>query len=187
MRFILLSQFSPLTLSVHRGQRTGFLKRIRIIARSLAVISVAQMRTVVTIIIIVVFGHGIQVYGQTPAHCALKYDSVLNRSYYTSMDKMPTYRGGPEALTKAINKNLKWPGPRCDIEGTVIVACIIESNGQLTNKRILKGLRNDEACNADKEALKVIDFLTSWTPGQCGGKNAAAQYIIPVRFKLTWD
>jgi TonB family protein len=149
------------------------------------------MRNVAIILLITLSGQKIQAWGQVISHaadsCELKYDSTLNRSYYTTADKMPVFKGGPKELMKTINKNLKWPGGRCDIDGTVFVACIIESNGQLTNKRILKGLRSDKACNADKEALKVIDFLTAWTPGQCDGKNVDVQYVIPVKFKMVED
>lgn len=132
-----------------------------------------------------------QLYGQTVRHppdpSEMKYDSGLTKSYYVTVDKMPTFKGGPKELMKTINKNLKWPGGRCDVEGTVFIAVIIESNGQLTNKRILKGLGNSKGCNADKEALNVIDFLTSWTPGQCEGKNVAVQYVVPVKFKMVED
>lgn len=149
------------------------------------------MRHIFTIILISASGHTLQVLGQsishTPDSCEVTYDSALNRSYYTTADKMPTFKGGPKQLIKTLNKNLKWPGGRCDIEGTVFVACIIESNGQLTNKRILKGLKTGKPCDADNEALKVVDYLTTWVPGQCDGKNVAVQYVIPVKFKMTVD
>lgn len=149
------------------------------------------MRKITIIILIVILGQVVQVLGQTISDtsnsCELKYDSTLNRSYYASADKMPTFRGGQKELLKTINKNLKSTGGRCDMEGTVLISCIIEPNGQLSNKRILKGLGDNNVCNADKEALKVIDFLTNWTPGKCGGENVAVQYVIPVRFKIVQD
>lgn len=133
----------------------------------------------------------IQVLGQTISHtpdtCLLNYDSELKRHYYTTVDKMPIFKGGTEELMKTIDKNLKWSAKDCDMEGTVFVACIIEANGQLTNKRNLKGFLDDKVCNEDKEALKVIDFLTTWAPGQCNGKYVAVQYIIPGKFKSVQD
>jgi protein TonB len=148
------------------------------------------MRTLI-IILVILSGQTIQVWGQTISHppdpCELTYDSALNKSYYATADKMPTFKGGPKEMMKVINKKLKWPGGRCDVEGTVFVAFIVESNGQLTDKRILKGLSDSEGCNADEEALKVIDFLTSWTPGQCDGKDVAVRYVVPVKFKMVED
>lgn len=148
------------------------------------------MRYTTLLILLTLSGQTIQVFGQSISHvsdsCELKYDSALSRSYYTTVDKMPTFKGGSKELIKTINKNLKWPGGRCDIEGTVFVACIVESNGQLTNKRILKGL-SGKPCDADSEALKVVDYLTTWFAGQCDGKNVAVQYVIPVKFKMMVD
>jgi TonB family protein len=148
------------------------------------------MRNIFGISLIVFLGLTNQVFGQknnNTTNCCVFYDSILSRSYYTAADKMPTFKGGSKKLVKTIDKNLKWPGGRCDVEGVVWVACIIEANGQLTNKKIIKGISSSKNCNADSEALKVIDFLTSWKPGQCDGKNIAAHYVIPVRFKMTVD
>lgn len=149
------------------------------------------MRNSILIILVMLFGLTIQVLGQTISHtpdtCLLKYDSELKRYYYTTVDKMPIFKGGEQELIKTINKNLKWSSKDCDMKGTVFVAFIIEVNGQLTNKRILKGLLDDKVCNADKEALRVIEFLTTWTPGQCGGKYVAVQYVIPVKFRMVQD
>jgi TonB family protein len=149
------------------------------------------MRPITTIILIILLGQTNQVLGQSASRasgpCVLLYDSALNKSYYSTAEKMPAFKGGRKELTKVINKNLKWPGGLCDVEGTVFVAFIVEANGQISNKRVLRGLNNSEGCNADNEALKVIDFLTSWTAGQCDGKNVAVQYVVPVKFKITAD
>jgi periplasmic protein TonB len=145
------------------------------------------MKYITLLILVTLSGQTIQVFGQSISHasdsCELKYDSALSRYYYTTVDIMPTFKGGSKALIKTINKNLKWPGGRCDIEGTVFVACIIESDGQLTNKRILRGL-SEKPCDTDGEALKVVDYLTTWVPGKCDGKNVPVQYVIPVKFKM---
>jgi protein TonB len=98
---------------------------------------------------------------------------------------MPAFKGGREEMMRIVKNKLKWSSGHCDIQGTVFVSFIIESSGQLTSKRIVKGLNGAEGCDANKEALRVVDFLTSWTPGQCGGKNVATLFIIPVKFNLT--
>ncbi len=50
--------------------------------------------------------------------------------------------------------------------GSLCFHFIVEPNGQITNKKILKGISSKEHCNADKEAMKVLEFLTEWTPGR---------------------
>lgn len=116
--------------------------------------------------------------------CHLKFDSTLNRSYYMVADIMPTYHGGQDSLLKIIGKNLKWPGGHCCYQGTVFVTFIIEADGQVTNKRILKGFQDDGVCKVNTEALRVVDFLTDWTAGQCNGKNVPVQFNLPIKFSL---
>ena len=120
------------------------------------------------------------------SNCVSKFDSTLNKTYYTLVDKMPTYQGGQEAMNKIIVKNLKWPGSgQCDITATVYVTFIVEPDGKVTGKRIYKTfLSDDNFCSPNKEALKVVDFLTNWNAGQCNGKNVAVQYVLPITFKI---
>lgn len=134
----------------------------------------------------------LKVNAQTPVnnkldekkHCVPIFDSTLSRSYYTITDKMPSYRGGKDTLMAKIRKNLKWPGKECCYQGTVIVSFIIESEGQVTNKKIVKGYKENGICKVNEEALKVINFLTEWTPGQCEGETVPVQINLPIKFSL---
>ena len=116
--------------------------------------------------------------------CAIKYDTVSKREYYVLANKMPSYKGGPEMLEKTISKHLKWPGGRCCIDGSVFVSFVVELDGRLTNRRVVKGISNAPVCNADGEALKVLDFLDGWIPGKCNEKKVPIQLIIPIKFTL---
>jgi hypothetical protein len=116
--------------------------------------------------------------------CATKYDSLRGRTYYFMSEKMPTYKGGLENLTKTIKKNLKSSGGLCCFEGVVFVSFVVEPTGQITNKKIVRGISDKEPCNADKEAIKVLDFLTEWTPGECDGKKVPFEVSLPVKFSM---
>jgi periplasmic protein TonB len=96
-------------------------------------------------------------------------------------DKMPTFRDGLDSLKSKINKHIKWPG-QCCVEGTVYVSFILEPNGQMTNKRIKRGISNQEHCNADGQALRVLDYLTEWTVGECDGKKVAVEVTVPIKY-----
>ena len=88
-------------------------------------------------------------------------------------------------MFKIIARNLKWPDADCCIQGTVYVTFIIEPNGELTNRRIGHSpFRDNDVCSPNKEALKVLDYLTEWNPGKCGGKNVAILYTLPIKFVL---
>lgn len=113
--------------------------------------------------------------------CASRQDSIANRTVYIMADKMPTFEGGLDSLKSKVNRYLTWPG-RCCFEGAVYVSFIVEANGQITNKRIIRGISSQEPCNADGQALKVIDYLTEWTIGECNGEKVAVEITIPIRY-----
>lgn len=113
--------------------------------------------------------------------CASRQDSIANRIIYVMADKMPTFPGGSDSLQSKINRHLKWHG-RCCFEGAVYVSFIVETNGQITNKRIVRGISSHEPCNADGQALKVIDHLTEWTIGECQGKKVAIEVVVPIKY-----
>lgn len=120
---------------------------------------------------------------QMESHCVSKFDTVLERTYYIIVDKMPTYRGGSDTLLAVIRRNLKWSGPECCIVARVFISLIIETDGRVTNKRIIKSyFKDDDPCSPNDEALNVIDCLTDWNVGKCNGENVAVQYIIPISF-----
>jgi protein TonB len=115
--------------------------------------------------------------------CASKQDSIANRTIYIMADKMPTFQGGVDSLKSKINKHLKWPG-QCSVEGTVYVSFIVETDGLITNKRIKRGISNQEHCNADAQALKVVDYLTEWTIGECNGEKVPVEITLPIKYSL---
>jgi len=119
----------------------------------------------------------------TLRNCVLKYDSLCNCSYFESVDKMPTYIGGYDSLYSILNRNLKWPSTCCHFEGKIVVSFIIEPNGEISCKRILRGLDDSNTCGACTMILRALDSLTNWNIGQCRGDNVAVQFILPVLIK----
>ncbi len=119
------------------------------------------------------------------SNCVSKFDTTLNRTYYILVDRMPKYRGGQDSMFTTIKKNLELPSGECDIQGIVYVTFIIEPTGKVTNQRIYKTfLSNNDFCNPNDEALKVINHLTNWDVGQCNGKKVAVQYMLPIKFSI---
>jgi hypothetical protein len=115
--------------------------------------------------------------------CAIRQDSITNRTIYIMADKMPAFEGGLDSLKSIIKRHLKWPG-QCCVEGTVFVSFIVEPNGQVTNKRIKRGISSQEQCNADKQALKLLDYLTAWTIGECNGEKVPVEVVVPIKYSM---
>ena len=116
--------------------------------------------------------------------CSAKYDTITNRMIYRIVDSMPSYRGGEDTLRAIISRNLKWPKTECEFQGKIYVGFVIETDGRLTKKEILKGLDKDDPCGFNTEALNVLKFLTDWIPGKCHGVKVPVQFILPMRIQL---
>jgi TonB family protein len=101
---------------------------------------------------------------------------------FTEVEKLPTYRGGNEALYQYIGNNLLYPKEAKEkgIEGIVYIEYIVEIDGSITNAKILKGI----GTNCDQEALRVISGMPKWNPGQQKEKAVRTKMVLPIRFKL---
>lgn len=67
-----------------------------------------------------------------------------------------------------------------DCEGRVFISFIVEKDGTLSDKKIVKGL-----CEGfDEKAMEVINLMKIWQPGTIKGKAIRTLIIIPVSFKL---
>lgn len=112
--------------------------------------------------------------------CKSEFDSLANRLVYTKVDSMPTFPNGEDSLYAFISKNIKIVGGNATYSGTVYVSFIIETDGSLTNKRLIKGFY----CPADEEVLRLIDIMPDWIPGKCEGILVPVKFIFPLKFNV---
>jgi protein TonB len=102
---------------------------------------------------------------------------------FTTVEKMPEFKGGTEALKTFIFKHLVYPKDaiEADVQGTVYVRFVVRANGQLTNFEVLRSLLP----SMSKAALDVVQLTAGdWTPGEQKGKKVDVYYTIPVKFKF---
>ena len=99
---------------------------------------------------------------------------------YVQPDLQPQYPGGYTALWNFINKNLTWPNPDADVDGKVVVQFVVEKDGTLTHKTIVRELEPA----FDKEALRIINLLPKWIPAKLNGKPVRSYYKVPITFRL---
>lgn len=112
--------------------------------------------------------------------CTTQFDSISKRIIYIHVDSIPEFPGGLDSLKSFIKKNLMWPNTEDDFSGTVYISVIIETDGSISNKTVVRGI--DKII--DDEALKVIEKLPKWKPGKCRGQLVPVKYTIPIRFIL---
>lgn len=124
----------------------------------------------------------ILLYGQkiTKEDCNVEYDAKIERTIYLNVDSMPEFPGGIDSLNLFINKNLTWPDDGTDFQGTVVISMIVEIDGTLTNKIVVRGIYE----GSDKEALRLIDIMPKWKMGKCKGKPVPVKYLLPIKFRM---
>jgi len=113
--------------------------------------------------------------------CKSQFDTLTNQTVYLMVDQFPEFPGGIDSLKIFIVDNLQWPNDgQDDFQGTVYISVIVDTNGNLSNKIILRGIYD----LADNEAMRIINKMPKWRPGKCDGKVVPVKYCIPIRFKM---
>lgn len=105
--------------------------------------------------------------------CMSHFDKDLNKDVYDEADIMPSYEEGEVAFLKEFYKNFHYPDQKI-YQGSVILLFVIGEDGTVIKKGI-KGKTLSQYTSVEKEALRVLENSSKWTPGKCNDK------IIPVQ------
>lgn len=116
-----------------------------------------------------------------PIEVAPEIDPEANKIYKT-VDKKAAYPGGLPQLKKDLASRLMYPKAALEarIAGTVIVEFTVEKDGTVSNVIVRRSI--DPVL--DKEAVRVVNTLTGWTPAQMGTRNVRSVFSLPVAFTL---
>lgn len=92
------------------------------------------------------------------------------------------YPGGMEEMYKFLYKKIKYPrsAKKRGKQGKVFMEFVIDKEGNVTHTKVLKTF--DEEC-AD-EALRAIEAMPKWTPGEQYGYKVNVRFKIPIKFEL---
>ena len=112
------------------------------------------------------------------AFFTLRYPRVFG-----AVEKMPTFPGGTDALTRFLARNIRYPEDAEDsgIQGRVGCSFIVECDGSITNIRITKSVDP----SLDKEAIRVLRSMPKWNPGTVKGEPVRVTYHLPIMFSLS--
>jgi protein TonB len=102
-------------------------------------------------------------------------ESNVIYTYYGPPARFP---GGGVEMQNYFKNNLKYPDldKYPTLDGVVIISCIIDSNGYVTNSAIKKSLHPAY----DSIALKVIAEMPQWKPATQDDKFVNTNYDIPL-------
>jgi TonB family protein len=123
---------------------------------------------------------GYEYYCNDSVICSSEFDTTDNREIFYIVDKMPVYEDSISGIINYIQNNIRYPNIQTDIIARVFIRFIVEENGNLTNIKILRGI--DPLL--DNEAIRVIQNMPNWRPGECNGKKVPVYFTVPVRFGL---
>ena len=98
---------------------------------------------------------------------------------FIMVEKMPSYPGGNEALMEYLKTEPKHPDSNNRITGKIYIQFTIDQTGKVTNPRILRGLSPEY----DKEALRVINNMPDWIPGEQNGKKVKVVITKGISFE----
>ena len=104
---------------------------------------------------------------------------------YNSVEKLPEYPGGMDALRAYLSSNLNYPSEAVEngIRGRVVVQFVVCEDGSLCKEQVIRSIGG----GCDQEAIRVIKKMPRWKPGMQNGKAVKVRYTLPVAFVLEED
>lgn len=122
-----------------------------------------------------------QVQTYTPPAVVEEEEESTNQ-IFTVVETMPEFPGGETGLLTFINKSIKYPviAQENGIQGRVICSFVINKDGKVTDAEVMRGVDP----SLDKEALRVINTMPAWKPGQQRGKPVKVKFTVPIAFRL---
>lgn len=95
----------------------------------------------------------------------------------------PEFPGGQVALMRYLNHHIQYPPIAREnaIEGRVICKFIIEKDGSISDVQVVRGVEP----SLDREAVRVIESMPRWIPGQHHTEIVRVRFTMPVIFRLS--
>ncbi|MBL0095291.1 MAG: energy transducer TonB [Bacteroidetes bacterium] len=105
-----------------------------------------------------------------------------NEKVFISVEKMPEFPGGKEAMNDFIVKELNYPvgAKESGIEGKVYLSFIVNSKGKVGEVEVLRGVHPE----LDKEAIRIVKAMPDWMPGSQDDVPVDVRLTLPFYFKL---
>ena len=128
-------------------------------------------------------------FSQVPT--TLAKDSLVNDTIdiADAPDIDPEFRGGYDKLSKYIGKELKWDEvdkwtakKKFSENNRIVVRFVVEKDGSLSHVHVESASAYCPPCN--KEAIRVIQAMPKWKPGQKNGRPVRTWVRIPIIFNM---
>ncbi len=111
-----------------------------------------------------------------------KAAAEVEEKVFDVVEQMPSFPGGPSALTRYLNDNVKYPvvAQENGVQGRVVISFVVERDGHITDVRVVRSVDP----SLDREASRVVKNMPNWIPGKQNGSAVRVKYNVPVSFRL---
>jgi protein TonB len=105
------------------------------------------------------------------------------RQVYRSVEQMPEFPGGSQAMFKYLAENIQYPAiaKENNIQGRVVCSFTVNKDGSLVDIEVVRSAGD---ASLDKEAVRVIKSMPKWKPGKQRNQPVRVKFTLPVNFKL---
>jgi len=96
----------------------------------------------------------------------------------TIVEYAPEFPGGIDSLRSYLQSNISIPNDSI-INGRVFVQFWIDTTGKPIDSRVIRGINPSQ----DKEALRIVNSMPKWKPGEQRGKKIIVPFTVPIIFR----
>lgn len=114
----------------------------------------------------------------------IKADINNGSEFFSVVEKMPEFPGGPMEMMMYIQRNIVYPqmAKENGLGGKCFLKFVIKADGTITDIEVIKGVAKCPDC--DKEAIRVVKTMPKWNPGMQNGKAVNVFFNLPINFQL---
>lgn len=141
-------------------------------------------------------------YGQEGKFGAVEFlttEDKTERKIFQEVDELPRFPGceqlatyaekqacANEKLIQYLYTRLQYPKSAKDqaIEGRVVVSFVVTEDGNLFDVKLVKDIGGGCGTEAMRVVQTMIDMEQKWIPAKKNGQSVAAEFKLPLQFKL---
>lgn len=100
------------------------------------------------------------------------------------VSRMPSFPGGDAEMFRWIAKNLNYPeqARETGVSGPVVLQFLVAKDGTIQDIQVVKTPAGGAVLG--REAVRVVQSMPRWTPGEHNGKPVKVKFTLPLRFNL---
>jgi len=101
---------------------------------------------------------------------------------FNEAEVKPQFPDGDLGIRRFLRQNMRYPEKAKDarVQGMVLVQFVVTTQGTLQDITVSKSVHE----LLDAEAIRLVQSMPVWKPGEQNGKPVNVQYTLPVRFEL---